>query len=125
MQVTVKSSGAVLFSPTEALGQQDPYLEALFKAPNAAGNGKTVQRFMVPVGKLFDVSPSFNNQTWYLTLANMNVQPLQGPLGFSIRATCMPAAQVGVRRLPRGTRGPCTHHAAQQGAATYLPLTHL
>ena len=96
-QVTVKSNGAVQFSPSFDPVGTDTFLQYLFMDQTSANNGMTTQRFSIPVGALFDYSDQYSSQTWYLTLANTNKQqqPLFG-IGYQIRATCLPAEEVSL-----------------------------
>ena len=83
----------VQFSPPVDPYGLDSNLQYIFLDPQSASDGKTTQRFSIPVGSLFDTSV-INSQTWFLTLANINLGlPLPG-IGYQIRATCMPAAEV-------------------------------
>ena len=83
-QVTISPFGVYMFTPQPNSGN-------LFMNTDAIKNGRSTQQFSVPVGSYFETSTA---QTWFLTLSNMNTQPLPKDLDFRIRATCQPAAQV-------------------------------
>ncbi|GAX76116.1 hypothetical protein CEUSTIGMA_g3559.t1 [Chlamydomonas eustigma] len=100
--VFVSSDGLVTYSPVQTPGytSTDQLLQYTYVDSMSVYNSLTTQRFLIPVGSLFD-SFSINTQTWFLSLQNSNTQPLNYPglpLYYAIRATCMPVVKLPCAR---------------------------
>ena len=95
-QVTTSGSSVSFFPslpPTSA--SQANQFNYLYLDSASTSDLKPTYRFTIPVGLLFDLV-NLDSQTWYLSLANMNMQPPSDVQYYTIRTTCMLSDQVGL-----------------------------
>ncbi|GAX74855.1 hypothetical protein CEUSTIGMA_g2301.t1 [Chlamydomonas eustigma] len=123
--VYVSSEGSSTYSPVQAPGYTptDQLLQFTYVDSSSAYNSLPSQRFLVPVGGLFD-SYNINSQTWFLSLQNTNTQPLSYPgiqLFYAIRATCMPISKLPCAR-PSPSLWECNQPWSASNGTTAMAL---